>query len=200
MNKKILILSITFAFCISAFAQGVSDNKIKVVGQAEVFATPDIMLFDITLKVKDSLYNQIHNKLVDKYKGIEKSLLSIGLPKEDIRSNRVAVSEESKYVKNKRVLDGYSGRMHVSVKREFSYKLFGAIMLTLKDSGLDYYCSFDLSNDLKQNIKKKVIKEATKDALVKAEIMSNALGVKLKGVSEIRYGDFRYNREDVVIN
>lgn len=200
MNKKILMLIITFAFCIGTFAQGIGKNKIKVVGQAEVFATPDVMLFDITLKVKDSLYNRIHEKLVDKYKVLETSLLSIGLTKDDVRSNGVVVSEESKYIKNRSVFDGYSGKMHVSVKRKFSYKLLGAIMFGLKKSDLDYYCSYEFSSDLKQDIKKKVIEEATKDALVKAKIMAKTLGLKLKGVSEIRYGDFRYNREDVIIS
>jgi len=189
MNIKSIITTIILSIGILSTTAQNSDSVIKVKGQAEMKAVPEILSVTIPIQSKAKTYEECTNQLTATFNDLNAALVKAGIAKEKIKSNQLSITEDYNYQDRERVLVGYIGNITLSMKLDHSEKNLNLVMNTLNNEryNFGYQVGFSLSETQKEKMREEAIKEAVKDARAKAETLAEALDVRLLDVKEVNY-------------
>lgn len=189
MNIKSIIITIILSIGILSMSAQNSDSVIKVKGQAEMKAVPEILSVTIPIQSKARTYQDCTNQLTSTFNDLNAALVKAGIAKEKIKSNQLSITEDYSYQERERVLVGYIGNIRLSMDLEHSQKNLNTVMNTLNNEryNFGYQVGFSLSEEQKDKMRQEAIKEAVKDARAKAETLAKALEVKLIDIKEVNY-------------
>jgi hypothetical protein len=185
----IVILSLLLLSAPNLFSQE-ANNVLKVQGEAIINTTPEILLVNIPIQTKDSVYEECSKQLVNKYNQLKKALVKNGVDEKSIQSNNLSVSENYTWDQRERKFEGYIGNLNVSIEMEYSADKLSSVIETLKDNEFKfgYNISFKLSEKQKSAQLEKAITLAVEDAALKAKIICKAMNIQLGGILEINFG------------
>lgn len=189
MKSKILIISLLLFSNISLFSQVVG-SLLKVQGESIISATPEEMIVNIPILVKDSLYSKCSDQLIAKYNNLVSDLNKNGIQKEVIKTDRMQITESYKWSSEGQKFEGYAGSINVLIELKYDAATLNKIIMTLneKDIKLTYNVRFQLSKEQKESLLQKSIENAVSDATNKANIISKSTGLKLVEIKEINFG------------
>ena len=167
-----------------------TNNVIKVQGEAIIRVTPEILVVNIPIQAKDSVYEKCTKKLVDKYNRLKAALVKNNIKEETIKSDNLSVNENYIWDQRERKFDGYIGSLQVSLELNYSADKLSAIIQTLKEDEFKfgYSISFKLSEKQKSEQLENAINIAVADAMNKAKMIAKSLQIKLGKIQEINFG------------
>jgi len=191
MRKRIalIVLNIFLLSSITVYPQ-LKDNLLKVQGEAILYVTPEILVVNIPIQTKDSIYEKCSQSLVNKYNQLKDALIKNGISEKLIKSDRLNISENYSWVQRERKFNGYIGSINVKIEIDYSPDKLNSIIETLKNDTFKfgYDLSFKLSEGQKSIQFENVIDLAIKDAKNKSEIIAKSLKIKLAEIQEINFG------------
>jgi len=189
MKSKILIISFLLFSNISLFSQVVGD-QLKVQGESVISATPEEMVVNIPISVKDALYSKCSDQLMAKYNNLVTDLNKNGIKKEIVKTDRMQITENYKWSSEGQKFEGYDGTINVLIELKYDAVSLNKIIKSLsgRDMKLTYNVQFQLSKEQRETLLQKSIENAIGDATNKADIISKSLGLKLIGVKDINFG------------
>lgn len=200
---KSRILTIIFLLtAVSSFSQ-LQDNHLRVQGNAIISEIPELMLVDITINSKDTVYSKCSDLLVTYYNQLEKAFARNGISKENLKSSGLNITESYSWSQKTRTReqDGYSGSLTVILELPYNSNSLNTVMKTLKNTGFPtaYYLSFKLSNQQKNELLKQSIELAIDDAKKKASYIAESLNIRLSKIKDINFGFSNY-QDDILTN
>ncbi len=200
--KKILISLSLLLFALTSMGQ-IEGNFLKVEGKALVYATPEMMEINIPVEVKTADYEACSKKLTDVFQKLVSELTANGIEKEQIKTHRLKIEENTKWIKNERVHDGYIASLNVSIQQKYTPNNINIIINTLMKNQFKfgYRVDFYLSEKQKSDLLKQTIENAIKDAKNKAKIIAKNLDLRLLKVKEINFGKnnfFSANDDEII--
>lgn len=200
MKTRILLILI---ICISlnAFPQ-INDNLLKVQGKSIIYETPELMVANITISSKDSIYAQCSERLIKNYNQIEKEFVKNGISNKKLKSGGLNINENYSWTGRERKMDGYLGNIMITLELTYSAKSLNTVIKTLKGNKfpVSYNLSFKLSNKQKEDLLKKAIELAIEDAKKKATYISQSMNIKLSEIKDINYGYTSYQSDLLTSN
>lgn len=187
--KKISIVATILLFASLIGSAQVKGEFLKVQGDARLFATPELMFINIPFEVSSKSYSQCSDMLIKNYNLVLEALVKNGFDRKKIKTSGLSISENYQWVQNKRVKDGFQGRIQMHIEEKHTPEMLQAFMKTLKDDRFDYgyNLSFKLSEEQKELLLEQAIKEAVQDANTKASILAKSLNVELRKIKEVNF-------------
>ena len=195
MKTRILFI-LLICISINTFSQ-ISDNLLKVQGNAIIYETPELMVADITISAKDSIYSLCSDKLIEYYNLIEKSFVKNGISKNKLKSGGLNINESYSWSERERKMDGYMGTIKIILELPYNAMSLNTIIKTLRGNEfpVTYNLSFKLSNNQKEVLLEKAIELAIKDAKKKANYIAESMDLKILKVKDINYGYTSYQND-----
>jgi uncharacterized protein YggE len=174
-----------------AFAQGVRDGRVRVLGRASIEAVPDY----VTVQVGISNRAPSPTAALDQNSAIARKIIDFakrfGIVEQDIRTDSVNLSPVFKTVRDangntRQEPDGYSAGNMVRVKLTDLSRL-GSFMRDVLDQGATNIngVHFGLLNS--ERVVDDAGKKAVADAMRQAEALTQAARVKLGAIEEIAH-------------
>ncbi len=189
MKRFFISLVWTVAVMGIAFAQETANN-VEVVGTASVKSTPELMVLNIPIIIRDSTYVECANNLQKKLADLQKSMERAGLSEEQLKILDFSIGENYEYSRKlqKSVKIGYQGRGSLQIEDSYSADLLQKIIKVLEKHESTFNLHFNLSESQKDMLRKQSIEKAVADAKEKAHTLAKASGVILGDIIKISYG------------
>ena len=193
--KKVLFIALLIGCAPSLLAQTAS---LKVKGEATVKAIPELMMINIPLEAKAATYTKTSDNLTKTYNDLESALVKAGIADDKIQSSSLRIQENYRYENRERILDGYVGSIQVYMELDHIPENMEAVISTLKQENFNfgYNLSFGLSESQKKKLLEEALKEAVADGKNKADILAEALEMRILSLDEVNYG-YMSGRPDV---
>ena len=132
MNMKNIMLFVLISLLgMNAFCQ-TDNNEIKVQGKAIIYETPELMVVNISVSAKDSIYSECSDKLVQNYNLMEKAFMNNGISKKVLKSDGLNINESYSWSGRERKNDGYSGNISVVLELPYNPDSLNTVMKALK--------------------------------------------------------------------
>ncbi len=186
--KNILAFVLFISTSLLSHAQ-LDRSTIKVIGSAQVHATPEITVIHIPISRKDASYEATQTKLIAVFNDLTTDLIEAGIKKESIKSDQLRVAEDYKYEDRTRKLVGYEASIRMEIEMDGTTKNLQAVMGTLSNEkyNFGYDINYRLSESQKENYLKESLEKALADAKNKAKIISDAMDLKLSYIYEVDF-------------
>jgi uncharacterized protein YggE len=160
-----------------------TQNQVSVIGQGKVSYQPDIA--NVTLGVQidkaptaDAALKQLNEKIANTISSLE----SLGIKKEDIKTQAYALNPQYDYKDNVSIVSGYGANQKLTIKISdivSNQEIVNQVVATAGSAAANQVVGIDFSvsnmNDLKQQAKILAIT----DARSKSDGLAKAAGVKL---------------------
>jgi uncharacterized protein len=193
--KKILISAVGILFCFQVSAQ-TKNETIDLIVDASRKILPDVLEIHIDLEYKDKKEQVVLDRLTAGLDGQIRSIESAGFTMNQIKLFDFTIDEIDDWESGRIKILGYKAVQSIRIFVPLSEKeLLGKLLDTLsihKNENITISIDAKLSDELTKNIQDELIKKAILDARGKAEIMADALGVKLGGVKSVEYGELSF--------
>jgi uncharacterized protein YggE len=210
---KVKILTIFFLLsAVSSFSQQGS-HVLHIQGQSTVSEFPELMMINVTLKSKNSVYSKCADLLRSYYGQLERAFVINGVSKEKLKPGKLHISKSfalSSGLPKTRIQDGYSGSVSVLIELPYNSNSLKSVIKTLEETEFptSYSIYYKLSNEQKDKLLKWSIELAISDAKKKAKHIAATLNIELSKIKKINFGfseetdnqqDFRLSPEKMVI-
>lgn len=188
-KMKVIFLSIITILLVSFSSHSQDTPHIKVKGQAQISAVPEIMNVRIPVESQALEYQACVSKLTSTYNKLEAAIKKAGYDKKSLKNSGLSVNERYTYSNQKRTKDGYAGSMNIQIELEFSDQAMNDIIEILSSPEFDFgfSLSYKLSEKQREKLSNAALKEAVSDARTKASVMANAIGKELGKVLSMNY-------------
>lgn len=179
------VLIIVFVvFLLSSIGKNMQEgeiNTITVMGEGELYATPDIAVIDISVLTEDDTVAEAMQSNSEKMNNIINGLqMNLSIAEEDMQTTNFNVYPQYRYDPDtgERSIDGYNVSQNVNVKIR-NLDIVGQVIQLSTNLGAnsvsDLSFTFDDDNELQSQAREKAIENAKK----KAEELADQLGVRM---------------------
>lgn len=188
-KMKVIFLSIITLLLVSFSSHSQDIPHIKVEGQAQISAVPEIMNVRIPVESQALEYQACVSKLTSTYNQLEAAIEKAGYDKKSLKNSGLSVNERYTYNGQKREKDGYAGSMNIQIELEFSDQAMNDIIEILSSPEFDFgfSLSYKLSEEQQEELSNAALKNAVTDARMKASVMAEAIGKELGKVILMNY-------------
>ena len=174
-------------------------RHIVVKGTGTVSKAPDIFGISFDVQAHERSYTDSLKKLNRRVEDLRKAVEAAGIERSTLKTSSFRISSDYKYNKDleERQFNGYIAshklKIEFPVDKEKSNRLLGEIVDKARHANFQIY--FTVSNP--EELKDEMVKEAVINATRKAEIMTEAAGVKLGKILSINYtwGEVHFRSE-----
>jgi hypothetical protein len=201
MKKTITFLLVgILLFSSMSVSSQVNENLLKIQGDAIIYAVPEVLIVNIPIQTKDSIYENCSKELINKYNQLKDALIKNNIDEKSIKSDKLSINENYSYLSHERKFDGYVGSINVTIELTYTANKLNSIINTLKNESFKfgYNLSFKLSENQKNTQLEKAIELAIRDAKNKADIIAKSINITLVGIQEINFG-YTNSRNDLLI-
>ncbi|MCF8222957.1 MAG: SIMPL domain-containing protein [Bacteroidales bacterium] len=195
MKPKLLLLPFVL-LSLNSFCQ-TNDNLISIQGNAIICEIPELFVTNISISSQDSLYSKCSDLLIENYNQIEMAFEKNGIPKKELKSGGINISESYSWTGRERKMNGYQGNISVILELPYNKQTLNTVINTLKNNEfpVSYNLSFKLSNSQKETLLKKAIELAIENAEKKANYIAESMGFKLSKIKDINFGYTSYKND-----
>ena len=167
-------------------------GTLRVTGKGTLSLKPDTIVVRFTSSAVYTGYAETIAKASEATKDLKAVIAKAGVDAELLKTAKLDVSPsydtwyDDKDHRHRKFI-GYEYTHNSNIKIDNDNKLLGKLLYEVSTSPLDV--EFDISYTVKdmEKAKNDLLREAVKDAKEKAEVLSEAAGVKLKGIEDISY-------------
>lgn len=167
-------------------------GQIIVTGKGILSLKPDTIVVKFTSSAVYDDYAEAIAMASEATKDLKSVIAKAGIDSELLKTRNLEVSPKYKsYYDDKDHMHqkfiGYEYTHSSHIKIDNDNKVLGRLLYVVSTSPLDV--NFDISYTVKdiEKAKNDLLREAVKDAKMKAEVLSEAAGVKLRGIKSIDY-------------
>jgi uncharacterized protein YggE len=187
--KKATYLALLFCFIsLATYAQEAS-GRIEVTGHSAAEELPKELTINIPLVVIDSTYLSCSNELNTLLTNLKKDLESKGIERKDLSTGSYAISENFEYKQGERKRMGFKGQVTLTLRKQYEPEIVDDFLQVANKFSLQYTIRFMLTEEQKEKLSRAAMVQAVDDAKRKAEILTEASGVRLGSISKITYGE-----------
>lgn len=169
-------------------------NLFTSTGEAEIETIPDQAEVSLGINVQQATVALAQDEANGVINSISERLKSMGIKKEDIKTQNYSIYPDYNYNDGDRKISGYRVTANLAVKLTDFEKLNAVIdMATAEGANQVGGINFSLSKEREDELKKQAREEAIEDAKNSAEELARLSGVKLGkvvDVSESRSGSY----------
>ena len=154
---------------------------------------PENVTVNLTFSVKEKTYEKsLKNGLLAVDDFVNNVLTKIGVTKEDFKTTKFTVNEETIYdsSKNKRIFDGYRFNQYSKITLDYDIKKLSLLMeqISVMENPPSYRAVFDVNDrDEKKN---QVIGDAIRFSRTKAEVIALASGKQIEDIVRVDFKPF----------
>ena len=188
MKNSMHSFILAFFMFVTLHAQ-TTPGLLEVTGTATSEALPEEMLITAPLSVIDSSYMKCSEGLTAILQDLKADLESKGFDPDVITTRNFSISENYEYQQGQRIRSGYKGRVTLIVEQGYEPAMIDSFLRAAEKFSVEYNIMFMLSEEQKEKLSREAMVLAVKDASAKARILSEASGVRLKGIAKISYGE-----------
>jgi uncharacterized protein YggE len=201
-----LFLAATLLLPVSGFAQVRRDEDtkpdvpiIRVTGQAEVSAEPDVAMFEVGAMVRDPSSSKAMTEVAHITDRLEAALKTFNIPKEDIETTQLFLnqslenlppdvrSDEDALKRGAKPIFTATHILQVKVGKD-RFTQIGEILDAALKAGANHIGNITFGLKDETAIRKEGLTKAVKNARSKADVMAEAAGVNVKGLSALVEG------------
>ncbi len=155
-------------------------NKVSVNGFAELEVAPDQAELRFSVVIENTDVKKAQQKNSEIANQVINALKANGVSKDEIETINYFVEKVSEWENNKYVDKGYRVKNTIKVTTKKLDKV-GSFIDTAVSNGVNDFdgISFELSKEAKQKVSEELLTKASEDARNKAELLTDALDVKL---------------------
>ena len=163
-------------------------KTITVRGTGKVSASPDKVIFKMTLKTSHADYRKCM-KLADTRSDLLKSaLMKKNFSEEDIKTADFNIKQDYHWGKNNiKIIDEWYCSHVLKVEFPFDIVHLREILDAVTSCGIQFEISLDFTVEDSEALEEKMLENAAKDARKKAELLCIASGAKLGELLSINY-------------
>jgi uncharacterized protein YggE len=188
---KHIILATSLFISTMALGQTKQEEKINVVGEAEIEIPADQVMFNITLTYKD--YENVKTAF-DQHKKAEAELLKflkgLNIPQKNIKYTLISFNKNMEYMPDGKNKEYFATQQNVNIKLE-DLNGYADLLIKLVNAGFtNVNTAFTSSkeNDFHSDLIEKAIAQAKKKAEVMAKVSDRKLG-KVTYISDTQTPD-----------
>lgn len=167
-------------------------GQLRVTGKGILSLKPDTIVVKFTSSAVYDDYAEAIAMASEATKDLKAVIAKAGIDSELLKTRNLEVSpkydtwyDDKNHMHKKFIGYEYTHSSHIKIDND--NKVLGRLLYEVSTSPLDV--EFDISYTVKdiEKAKNDLLREAVKDAKMKAEVLSEAAGVKLKGIVDINY-------------
>lgn len=168
------------------------DRTIKVTGKGKLSIKPDLVRLIITLTHVEKTYEGAIQESADKKGNLLSRLKKLGFEREDLKTLSFDVRTEYENYRDKNDnwknrLAGYRYTHEMKLEFPVNNELLGQVLFELAQCPGEPEFSIQYSISDVESAKNSLLSKAVEDSRVKAEVLTQAAGVKLKEIFTIDY-------------
>jgi uncharacterized protein YggE len=164
------------------------EPTISVKGVGNVSLPPDLTVISFEMSERSREYKKTVVDLNERLAALREKLSEAGIDPKQLKTTRFKVDADYRYVKEKRVFNGWLAKHHLrlelSIDRELVNRAFEAI--TTGKSQAEFSIQFEVKD--KSAVREAVLADATRSARRNAETIASAAGCRLGKVVSMEYG------------
>ena len=167
------------------------NRTITIKGVGAVKAEVDLVVVKLSIEKTNKDYRAGYNDFCREISVLQESIFKIGFKKGDVKTSKISISTEYENVKVsgvwKDVFVGYSFETKMSLSFDFDSQKLVEVLGAITDSSVKPKIAIEFTVKDKEAVKNRLLESAAKAAKTKAEILCNAMGVKLGDILKISY-------------
>ena len=167
------------------------NREITVKGIGELKFPVDFVEIQLTLEELDKNYTNGYQTFEDHILELQEIIHGIGFEKEDLKTSLINVYPKYENVrKNDTYVDvfkGYNFFTEMNLCFDFDSKKLGQVFFSISQSKVNPKINVNFTVKDKEAVKKSLLGAAAKDAKEKAQILCEAMGVKLGKLITINF-------------
>lgn len=148
---------------------------------------PDWVVISFTVDSQNYEYGKCMGQLAMQTESLQKELPSVGLEKESLKTSQFNIDTDFEWNRDRRVFKGYKAAHNLRVEFPFDKNYLNEVLRVL--SHTQSQASFKLSFQVKdpEPLRQQAIAKAVKNAREKAQVLTEAAGVKMGEILQIDY-------------
>ncbi len=176
--------------------QNVNPSTIRVTGRYTEYVKPDTIEISLGVVEQATTSQEAFNKVSQAMQRIVAKILDLGVQRENITTTSISLTPVYQWKDKTYVLIGYKASNIIKIEVT-DVNLTSKIIDSSVELGATkiYGIRFHLSQEQYKKIYLKALEEATRDAKEKAQVIANALGVKIIGVQSVSIGEIYIPRD-----
>jgi|LSQX01.1.fsa_nt_gb uncharacterized protein YggE len=160
-------------------------NIMTVTGTGEVRVVPDVAVISLGVETRHAQASQAieqNNRLMT---AVVQAIRAQNVPERNIQTSRLSVSREYEPVREgQRPNPVYVVRNIVTV-RLMDVQRVGAVLDAATEAGANTVHGISFISERDQQAREEALRQAVRDARAKADVLAQALGVRLEGVESV---------------
>ena len=167
-------------------------GKIKVNGSAERLYDPDIFVLLLEIRERGETAAEATGCMRESVEVLLAELEKIGITAEYIRMEEDAVDERSRSYSGSEEIYWYVSRRRLTIRTKPDMEIVNAVRRIISDEESDITMDIEYMVSDIEEIKKQLLKEAVADAKAKAQLIAEAMDLKLVGIESADTGETYY--------
>ena len=167
-------------------------GKIKVNGNAEKLYDPDRFVLYLEIRERGDSAAEATGCMREAVEDLLAELEKIGITAEYIRMEEDAVEERSRSYSGSEEIYWYVSRRRLSIRTKPDMEIVNAVRRIIADEESDITMDLEYMVSNMEDLKKQLLKEAVADAKSKAQLIAEAMDLKLVGIESADTAESRY--------
>ena len=167
------------------------NREITVKGIGSLSVPVDWVILSLTLEELNKDYEAGYKDFENHISALQDAVVSAGFKKTDLKTNEIAITTKYEEVRKNgvytEVFAGYQFKTEAKLEFDFDSQRLGIALQKLGESGVTPKIKIDFSVKDEEAVKNRLLANAAKNAKEKAEILCEAMGVKLGKLLTIQY-------------
>jgi len=185
--KKIIILIFTVIFVLTMAITAFAGSTITVSGSGEALVPADTAIISLGVTARDKDVLNAQGKVNSAIAEIKKALIEYGVAKEDINTDYINIYAMYDYVGDTEELAAYNANSTLAIRTKYMDSI-GEIIDIAFEAGANMLNNINFSATDTTEAEEKALHAAVEDASRKADILSEASGLKISGIDSITEG------------
>ena len=156
-----------------------TSRKIIVIGNGEIAVEPNIATVQLEVVTVDEQLSEAQQENAVAMNNVIQSLLSLGIPRENIQTVSYTISPRYDYVDGKQIFRGYEVSNAISVKIS-DLQQVGLIIDTAVANGANRVSNIQFTVEDAERYKQEAIVRALRNAQLKARTIANELQLQVE--------------------
>ena len=167
------------------------NREITVKGIGKLKATVDWVILSLTLEELNIDYEAGYKDFENHISALQDAVVSAGFKKTDLKTTEIAITTKYEEIKKSGVYTnifiGYQFKTEAKLEFDFDSQRLGIALQKIGESGVTPKIDVDFNIKDKEAVKNRLLANAAKNAKGKAELLCEAMGVKLGKLLIIQY-------------
>ena len=184
MTKKLIGIILAAVMVFSFYGAVMADTAITVNGSGETLADADTAVISLGVNARDKDVLAAQSKVNETIAAIREALMENGIAKEDINTDFINIYAVYDYTDDQEEVKAYNANSSLAI-RTVDMDMAGKIIDIAFEAGANTLNGVSFSASDTTQASAEALKKAVEDAAQKAQILAEAAGLTVTGISAI---------------